>query len=62
MWIRDILPVSDRKDGLGGGSPPDFCLVDVTQETFLAGGMLCGKRYADIEAGLDRFGYRKIIR
>lgn len=36
---------------------PDFCLTDVTQEDFLAGGMLCGKNYADIEADLERFGY-----
>jgi CYTH domain-containing protein len=28
---------------------PEFCLAEVTQETVLAGGMLCGKKYADIE-------------
>lgn len=39
---------------------PDFCLVEVTQENFLAGGMLCGKSYSDIEADLNRFGYSKL--
>lgn len=39
---------------------PPFCLVDVTQENFIAGGMLCGKTYADIEDDLNRLGYRKL--
>ena len=39
---------------------PDFCLVDVTQEEFIAGGMLCGKSYDSIRHELKRFGYRKI--
>jgi CYTH domain-containing protein len=40
---------------------PDFCLADVTQELFLAGGMVCGKSYADIEADLKRFSYNKLL-
>ena len=40
---------------------PDFCLVDVTQETFVAGGMLCGKKYSDIEPVLERYGYKKLF-
>jgi len=40
---------------------PDFCLADVTEEEFLAGGMLCGKKYSDIEKDLKRFGYNKIL-
>ncbi|RLE46997.1 hypothetical protein DRJ25_03400 [Candidatus Woesearchaeota archaeon] len=40
---------------------PDFCLADVTQEVFIAGGMLCGKSYADIEDNLKRFDYRKLL-
>lgn len=39
---------------------PSFCLADVTQEEFIAGGMLCGKAYADIEENLGRFNYEKI--
>jgi CYTH domain-containing protein len=36
---------------------PAFCLADVTQENFVSGGRLCGKKYADIEGELKRFGY-----
>ncbi|MDO8664196.1 MAG: hypothetical protein Q7K44_01445 [Candidatus Liptonbacteria bacterium] len=40
---------------------PAWCLAEVTQEKFLAGGMLCGKvKYADIETQLGKFGYNKI--
>jgi CYTH domain-containing protein len=40
---------------------PEFCLAEVTQEEFLAGGMLCGKTYDDISENLSRFGYERII-
>lgn len=36
---------------------PDFCGADVTQEDFIAGGMLAGKKFADIEGDLRRVGY-----
>jgi len=39
---------------------PEFCLIDITQEEFIAGGMLCGKKYADIESELKKYGYKKI--
>jgi CYTH domain-containing protein len=39
---------------------PDFCLVDVTQDEFVAGGMLCGKKYKDIEPELKKYGYKII--
>ncbi|NQV88344.1 MAG: hypothetical protein HQ402_02215 [Parcubacteria group bacterium] len=39
---------------------PDFCLVDITQDKTFAGGMLCGKKYADIEPRLKELGYKKI--
>ncbi len=39
---------------------PDFCLADVTQEVFIAGGMVCGKKYKGIENDLERFGYKKL--
>ena len=41
----------------GAFGMPDFCLVDITQEKFIAGGMLCGKSYSDITENLDRFKY-----
>ncbi|MBN1940801.1 MAG: hypothetical protein JW772_01320 [Candidatus Diapherotrites archaeon] len=42
-------------------NPPDFCLAEVTQEEFVAGGMLCGKSYKEIEAKLKKFGYKKLF-
>ena len=39
---------------------PDFCLVDVTQEDFIAGGIICGKSYEDIAEKLDGYGYQKL--
>jgi CYTH domain-containing protein len=40
---------------------PDWCLVDVTHEEFIAGGMLCGKSYVDIEEELEKINYNKIL-
>ena len=40
---------------------PSFCLVDVTQEKFIAGGMLAGKSYQDIESDLNRLSYSKVL-
>ena len=40
---------------------PSWCLADVTQEKFIAGGMVCGKSYGDIEDDLEKFGYKKIV-
>jgi CYTH domain-containing protein len=40
---------------------PDFCLSDVTEENFLAGGILAGGKYSDIENKLEKFKYKRII-
>ena len=40
---------------------PEFCLVEVTNEKFVAGGMLCGKSYNDLSANLKRFNYKKLV-
>lgn len=40
---------------------PDWCLADVTQEKLIAGGMLAGKKYSEIETSLQNYGYKKII-
>ncbi len=37
---------------------PSCCLVDVTQEDFIAGGLLAGKSLSDIQDDLDRIGYK----
>lgn len=39
---------------------PDFCLVDVTVEDFIAGWVLCGKKYRDIINNLNIFSYKKL--
>lgn len=39
---------------------PDCCLVDVTQERFIAGGELAGKTYEDIRADLERLDYQPL--
>lgn len=39
---------------------PNFCLADVTEEDFVAGKNLAGKKYAELEADLIRFGYNKL--
>ncbi len=41
--------------------PPAWCASEVTQEEFLAGGMVCGKSYANIERKLKKLGYKKLI-
>ncbi|HSX17860.1 MAG TPA: hypothetical protein VLE51_00695 [Candidatus Saccharimonadales bacterium] len=39
---------------------PDCCLADVTQEEFIAGGILSGKSYSDIKDELLRFNYKPL--
>lgn len=41
-------------------APADVVLADITQEDFIAGGLLAGKSYADIEPELARFNYRQL--
>lgn len=40
---------------------PEFCLVDITSEEFIAGGMICGKSYEDIENNLKKYNYSKLF-
>jgi CYTH domain-containing protein len=39
---------------------PEFCLAEVTQADFIAGGMLCGKEYSDISDELKKYEYKKV--
>lgn len=39
---------------------PEFLLANVTQEEFIAGGVLAGKSYEDLVSNLNRFDYQKI--
>lgn len=40
---------------------PDFCLADISSEDFIAGGIICGKTYKDIEKDLEKYNYKKIL-
>lgn len=40
--------------------PPHECLVDVTQERFIAGGYLAGRNYDYIRNRLKKFGYEPL--
>lgn len=41
-------------------TPPEWLGADVTQEKFVAGGVLCGKNYEDIKNYLDKFQYSPV--
>lgn len=40
---------------------PECCGPDVTQEDFIAGGLLAGRSYQDIQPELHRLGYESLI-
>ncbi len=40
---------------------PDYCLAEVTDEEFLAGGMIAGKSYRDFAKILGRYKYKKLF-
>ncbi len=50
----------DNQEALDTFEMPEFCLADVTQEAFIAGGVLAGKKYEDIAGDLERFGYKPL--
>jgi len=39
---------------------PEFCMTEVTDKEFIAGGMLCGKGYEEIKEALEGLGYKKV--
>lgn len=40
---------------------PDFCLADVSQDKWLAGGILAGRGYKDIVKIFKKYNYKKIV-
>lgn len=50
----------ETKDEKSKFEMPNFCLIDVTQELFVAGGMICGRKYSDVEEELKGFRYEKL--
>ncbi|HMS92616.1 MAG TPA: hypothetical protein PKC05_03950 [Candidatus Saccharibacteria bacterium] len=51
----------DSEEDKSSFKPPITCLCDVTQEEFIAGGLLAGKSYADIRLDLERLNYKPIV-
>jgi CYTH domain-containing protein len=51
----------DDEDIKNSFAMPDFCLEDITQETFIAGGVLAGKTYKDIKDELRKFSYSELV-
>lgn len=51
----------DNEDEKNKFEMPEFCLIDIKNEVFIAGGMICGKSYEDVEKELNRFGYKKLF-
>lgn len=49
----------DSKEEKDNFQMPEFCLADVSQEEFVGGGFLAGKKFSDIKAELDRCGYEE---
>jgi len=41
-------------------TPPEVCLADVSQEAFVAGGVLAGKTYDDIASQLLTYNYEPL--
>ena len=39
---------------------PDFCLIEVTNEPYLAGGVLCHSTFSSINTRLKKYNYKKI--
>ena len=50
----------DSEAEMASFSAPACCGADVTQEDFIAGGLLAGRTYADIEQELAKFDYSRI--
>jgi CYTH domain-containing protein len=51
----------DSDEAMERFKKPDFAGADVTQEKIVAGGMLCGKSYADIAEYLrSQYGYEPV--
>lgn len=51
----------ENEDDKNNFQMPDFCLAEVTDDEIIAGGFLCGKSYSDIEKGLEKYRYERII-
>jgi len=60
LVLADIEITSDSKSW-AEIQIPKFCLAEVTQSEFIAGGMLAGKSYQDIAKKLEKYKYNPIL-
>ena len=51
----------DSKEEKDSFEMPNFCAADITQEQFVAGGLICGKSYEDVADDLARYNYEKLF-
>lgn len=58
LVLVDVEFSSERE--MHNFSMPDFCLVDVTEEEMIAGGVLSQHSYSSLSNFLNRFGYKKL--
>ena len=57
--VSKLSDINFAKSIIKNGS--DFIGPDVTQDSLVAGGMLCGKKYADIaDQLLEKYDYRPV--
>lgn len=49
-----------NKSKLAKFKMPDFCLADVTEEEFTAGGVLCKNSFSKLLPHLKKFNYKKV--
>lgn len=50
----------ENKSQLSGFKIPDFCLAEVTNEHYLAGGVLCKETILSLNSKLDGYNYKKL--
>lgn len=50
----------ETREELDSFKLPSFCLADVSEEDFIAAGLLAGKSYADIETELAKYDYHPL--
>ncbi len=51
----------EKQEELEAFEMPEFCLAEITQEKGIAGGLLAGKKYEDIQPLLKKYGYHAIL-
>ncbi|KKR05975.1 MAG: hypothetical protein UT34_C0001G0015 [candidate division WS6 bacterium GW2011_GWF2_39_15] len=67
LWTEDLNGLGivefefDSKEEALAFHPPDYCLVEVTDMEWLAGGMISGRRYSELENQLSKLDYNPVF-